>query len=98
MTYPKNRGADEFSAPSHHPREASSGTACQLGLNGGFIEILRNVWVDDTFCRIRMDRLPQPDKARYAFVVVIQHAGNAHEAACPVAKRLLLRMEQLGLL
>ena len=36
------------------------------------------------------------DKPRYAFVVVIQHAGNG--AACPVAKRLLLRMEQLGLL
>ncbi|MEA1950956.1 MAG: penicillin-binding transpeptidase domain-containing protein [Planctomycetota bacterium] len=38
------------------------------------------------------------DKPRYAFVVVIQHAGNGSEAACPVAKRLLIRMQQLGLL
>ena len=38
------------------------------------------------------------DNPRYAFVVVIQHAGNGAEAACPVAKRLITRMEQLGLL
>ena len=38
------------------------------------------------------------DNPRYVFVVVIQHAGNAAEAACPVANRLILRMEQLGLL
>ena len=38
------------------------------------------------------------DKPRYVFVVVLEHAGNGDEAACPVAKRLLTRMEQLGLL
>ena len=38
------------------------------------------------------------DKPRYVFVVALEHAGNASEAACPVAKRLLTRMEQLGLL
>lgn len=38
------------------------------------------------------------DTPRYAFVVVIEHGGDAGEAACPVAKRLIVRMEQLGLL
>ena len=36
------------------------------------------------------------DRPELAFVVVLEHAGNAAEAACPVAKRLVLRMEQLG--
>ena len=31
-----------------------------------------------------------------AFVVALEHSGNAAEAACPVAKRLVLRMLQLG--
>ncbi|MBN2292699.1 MAG: hypothetical protein JXM70_09755 [Pirellulales bacterium] len=38
------------------------------------------------------------DKPLYAFVVAIEHAGNSSEAACPVAKRLIIRMQQLGLL
>jgi len=37
------------------------------------------------------------DKPRYAFVVVLEHAGNADTAAGPVARRLVLRMLQLGL-
>ena len=36
------------------------------------------------------------DKPELAFVVALEHAGDAAEAACPVAKRLVLRMEQLG--
>ena len=35
---------------------------------------------------------------KVAFVVVLEHAGDAATAAGPVAKRLVLRMEQLGLL
>ena len=35
---------------------------------------------------------------RFAFVVVLEHAGDAAAAAGPVAKRLLLRMRELGLL
>jgi penicillin-binding protein 2 len=38
------------------------------------------------------------DEPRVAFVVVLEHAGEAATAAGPVAKRLVLRMEQLGLL
>ena len=38
------------------------------------------------------------DRPRYALVVVIQRAGNAATAACPVAKRLVLRMLETGLL
>ncbi len=38
------------------------------------------------------------DKPKYAFVVALEHAGSAAAAAGPVAKRLVLRMEQLGLL
>ncbi len=35
---------------------------------------------------------------KLAMVVVLEHGGNADEAAGPVAKRLVLRMRQLGLL
>jgi penicillin-binding protein 2 len=35
---------------------------------------------------------------KLAFVVVLEHGGEAATAAGPVAKRLMLRMEQLGLL
>lgn len=35
---------------------------------------------------------------RWAFVVVLEHAGNAEAAAGPVAKRLVLRMRELGFL
>ena len=38
------------------------------------------------------------DDPKLAFVVVLEHAGDAATAAGPVAKRLVLRMEQLGLL
>ncbi len=38
------------------------------------------------------------DEPKLAFVVVLEHAGEAATAAGPVAKRLVLRMEQLGLL
>jgi penicillin-binding protein 2 len=37
------------------------------------------------------------DQPRWAFVVVLEHAGNADTAAGPVARRLVLRMQQLGL-
>ncbi len=38
------------------------------------------------------------DKPKYAFVVALEHAGSAAASAGPVAKRLVLRMKQLGLL
>ncbi|MGA2255387.1 MAG: penicillin-binding transpeptidase domain-containing protein, partial [Thermoguttaceae bacterium] len=38
------------------------------------------------------------DRPRYAMVVVLEKAGNAATAACPVAKRLVLRMLETGLL
>ena len=38
------------------------------------------------------------DEPKLAFVVVLEHAGDAATAAGPVAKRLVLRMEQLGML
>ena len=38
------------------------------------------------------------DEPKVAFVVVLEHAGEAATAAGPVAKRLVLRMEQLGIL
>jgi penicillin-binding protein 2 len=38
------------------------------------------------------------DEPKVAFVVVLEHAGEAATAAGPVAKRLVLRMTQLGLL
>ncbi|MGO9114983.1 MAG: penicillin-binding transpeptidase domain-containing protein [Thermoguttaceae bacterium] len=38
------------------------------------------------------------DRPRYAMVVVLQRAGNAATTACPVAKRLVLRMLETGLL
>ena len=38
------------------------------------------------------------DRPRYAMVVVLERAGNAATAACPVAKRLVLRMLETGLL
>jgi penicillin-binding protein 2 len=38
------------------------------------------------------------DHPRYALVVVLERAGNASAAACPVAKRLVLRMLESGLL
>jgi penicillin-binding protein 2 len=36
------------------------------------------------------------DRPKVAFVVVLEHAGDAAETACPAAKRLLLRIEELG--
>jgi penicillin-binding protein 2 len=38
------------------------------------------------------------DRPRYAMVVVLEQAGDAATAACPVAKRLVLRMLETGLL
>jgi penicillin-binding protein 2 len=38
------------------------------------------------------------DRPRYAMVVVLERAGNSATAACPVAKRLVLRMLETGLL
>ena len=38
------------------------------------------------------------DEPRVAFVVVLEYAGDAATAAGPVVKRLVLRMEQLGIL
>ena len=38
------------------------------------------------------------DEPKWAVVVVLQHAGNAEEAAGPVAKRLILKMKGVGLL
>jgi penicillin-binding protein 2 len=38
------------------------------------------------------------DRPRYAMVVVLERAGNGATAACPVAKRLVLRMLETGLL
>jgi penicillin-binding protein 2 len=38
------------------------------------------------------------ERPKLAFVVVLEHAGTAATAAGPVAKRLVLRMKQLGLL
>ncbi len=38
------------------------------------------------------------DEPKVAFVVVLEHAGDAATTAGPVAKRLVLRMEELGLL
>ncbi len=38
------------------------------------------------------------DKPKYAFVVALEHAGSAAASAGPVAKRLVLRMKELGLL
>jgi penicillin-binding protein 2 len=36
------------------------------------------------------------DRPRYAVVVVIEHGGNAAMAACPLAKRLVLKMLETG--
>jgi penicillin-binding protein 2 len=38
------------------------------------------------------------DRPRYAIVVVLERAGNASSTACPVARRLVLRMLETGLL
>ena len=38
------------------------------------------------------------EQPKLAFVVVLQHAGNAATAAGPVAKRLVLQMRKLGML
>ena len=38
------------------------------------------------------------DKPKYAFVIALEHAGDASSAAGPVAKRLVLRMKELGML
>ena len=38
------------------------------------------------------------DRPHYAMVVVLERAGSAATAACPVAKRLVLRMLETGLL
>jgi penicillin-binding protein 2 len=38
------------------------------------------------------------DEPKLAFVIVLEYAGDAATAAGPVAKRLVLRMEELGLL
>ena len=35
---------------------------------------------------------------KLAFVVVLEHAGDGATAAGPVAKRLVIRMQQLGML
>ena len=43
-------------------------------------------------------RLRSCRRPRFAFVIVLEHAGDAAAAAGPVAQRLLLRMRQLGLL
>ncbi len=37
------------------------------------------------------------DSPKLAFVVVLEHSGNGGEVAGPVAKRLVIRMRQLGL-
>ena len=36
------------------------------------------------------------ERPKYAFVVALEHAGDAATEAGPVAKRLVLRMQQLG--
>ncbi len=36
------------------------------------------------------------DNPKLAFVVVLEHSGSGGEVAGPVAKRLVLRMRQLG--
>ena len=38
------------------------------------------------------------DEPKLAFVIVLEHAGDAATAAGPLAKRLVLRMDQLGML
>ena len=38
------------------------------------------------------------DEPKLAFVIVLEHAGEAATAAGPLAKRLVLRMDQLGML
>jgi cell division protein FtsI/penicillin-binding protein 2 len=38
------------------------------------------------------------DKPKYVLVVALERAGDAATTACPVAKRLILRMKQLGML
>ena len=38
------------------------------------------------------------DRPHYAMVVVLEHAGDSATAACPVAKRLVLKMLETGLL
>ena len=38
------------------------------------------------------------ERPKLAFVVVLEHAGDAAEAAGPVAKRLVLAMQQSGVL
>ena len=38
------------------------------------------------------------DQPKLAFVIVLEHAGDAATAAGPIAKRLVLRMDQLGML
>jgi penicillin-binding protein 2 len=38
------------------------------------------------------------ERPKVAFVVVLEHAGDSATAAGPVAKRLVLRMQQLGML
>jgi cell division protein FtsI/penicillin-binding protein 2 len=38
------------------------------------------------------------DEPKLAFVIVLEHAGDAAATAGPIAKRLVLRMDQLGML
>jgi cell division protein FtsI/penicillin-binding protein 2 len=38
------------------------------------------------------------DSPRIAFVVVLEHAGGGSEAAGPVVKRLVMRLDELGCL
>jgi penicillin-binding protein 2 len=38
------------------------------------------------------------DKPRYVMVVVLERAGNSSTAACPLAKRLVLKLLQTGML
>ena len=42
-----------------------------------------------------IDRAPA-DEPRVAFVVVLEHAGNADTSAGPVARQLVERMNDLG--
>jgi penicillin-binding protein 2 len=36
------------------------------------------------------------DKPKYVVVIALEHAGDASETACPMAKQLILRMKQQG--
>jgi cell division protein FtsI/penicillin-binding protein 2 len=38
------------------------------------------------------------DKPKYVYVIALEHAGEAAATAGPVARRLVLRMKELGML